>query len=123
MASWIPAFVTQPTEAAVSSYPASVNFPAGLELYRRALRNWSGEITADDLWSYTPHINEEVLVVVSWAWQNGFKVRPRNMNHNWSLLLLRGGEDCGSRIVLMETSRCSTCVRINARGEFDLFSV
>ncbi|MER0863918.1 cholesterol oxidase substrate-binding domain-containing protein [Pseudomonas aeruginosa] len=122
MAGWTPAFVIQPAEAAASSCPAPAGFPAGLELYRRAFRNWSGEIAADDLWSCAPRTNEEVLAVVNWAWQNGFKVRPRGMGHNWSPLLLKGGENCESRIVLVETSRYLTRVRIDAQGEFGLFS-
>ncbi|MDO7919810.1 FAD-binding protein, partial [Pseudomonas aeruginosa] len=115
-------FVIQPAEAAASSCPAPAGFPAGLELYRRAFRNWSGEIAADDLWSCAPRTNEEVLAVVNWAWQNGFKVRPRGTGHNWSPLLLKGGENCESRIVLVETSRYLTRVRIDAQGEFGLFS-
>ncbi|MDI9787054.1 FAD-linked oxidase, partial [Pseudomonas aeruginosa] len=42
--------------------------------------------------------------------------------HNWSPLLLKGGENCESRIVLVETSRYLTRVRIDAQGEFGLFS-
>lgn len=60
--------------------------------------------------------------MVNWAWQNGFKVRPRGMGHNWSPLLLKGGENCESRIMLVETSRYLTRVRIDAQGEFGLFS-
>ncbi|PHJ07482.1 hypothetical protein A5N81_30590 [Pseudomonas aeruginosa] len=49
VAGWTPAFVIQPAEAAASSCPAPAGFPAGLELYRRAVPAPGGGICARGL--------------------------------------------------------------------------
>lgn len=121
VAGWTPAFVIQPAEAAASSCPAPAGFPAGLELYRRAFRNWSGKSPPTTSGAAPAHQRRG-----SRGGQLGLaerlQVRPRGMGHNWSPLLLKGGENCESRIVLVETSRYLTRVRIDAQGEFGLFS-
>ena len=120
VAGWTPAFVIQPAEAAASSCPAPAGFPAGLELYRRAFRNWSGK-SPPTTSGAAPRAPTKRFS----RWSTGpgrTASRPRGMGHNWSPLLLKGGENCESRIVLVETSRYLTRVRIDAQGEFGLFS-
>ena len=49
--------------------------PAGLEVYRQAYRNWSGEIRADQLWTCAPRTVAEVVSAVNWAHGYGWRIR------------------------------------------------
>lgn len=120
---WILVFVIQFVEVVVSSCLVLVGFLVGFEFYWWVFCNWLGEIVVDDFWSCVLCINEEVFVVVNWVWQNGFKVCLCGMGYNWFLLLLKGGENCESCIVLVEISCYLICVWIDVQGEFGLFSV
>ena len=82
-----PAFVIQPAEAAASSCPAPAGFPAGLELYRRAFRNWSGK-SPPTTSGVAPRAPTKRLARA----QNGRAHPP-----NWSPCC--SGENCESRIV------------------------
>ncbi|MFF4116732.1 cholesterol oxidase substrate-binding domain-containing protein [Streptomyces sp. NPDC001714] len=79
-------------------------FPAEVELYRSAYRNWVGEITADGLWACAPADAGQVLSVVDWAWRNGWRVRARGSSHGWSPLTITEGTGAGDKVLLVDTA-------------------
>ncbi|MFK0285997.1 cholesterol oxidase substrate-binding domain-containing protein [Streptomyces sp. NPDC090499] len=79
-------------------------FPAEVEPYRSAYRNWVGEITADGLWACAPADAGQVLAVVDWAWRNGWRVRARGSSHGWSPLTITEGTGADDRVLLVDTA-------------------
>ncbi|MGH8080911.1 MAG: cholesterol oxidase substrate-binding domain-containing protein, partial [Lysobacter sp.] len=101
-AAWWPAFQVE-AASHLASCAAPPSFPAQIPLFQQAYRNWSGEIQIDNLWTCSPRNAEDVVAVVNWARQNGYRVRPRGMAHNWSPLSLSPDQTCEDRIVLLDT--------------------
>lgn len=115
-AGWWPAFQVEAgsTAAACAAPPA---FPSQIPLFQQAYRNWSGEIQIDSLWTCSPRSAEEVVTVVNWARQHGYRVRPRGMTHNWSPLNLSPDQTCDDRIVLIDTVTHLTRVEIDRNAQ------
>ncbi|ALN91294.1 cholesterol oxidase substrate-binding domain-containing protein [Lysobacter gummosus] len=101
-AAWWPAFAVD-AASALATCAAPPAFPAQIPLFQQAYRNWSGEIQIDALWTCSPRNPEEVVTVVNWARQHGYRVRPRGMGHNWSPLNLAPDQTCAERIVMIDT--------------------
>ncbi|MHC3470000.1 cholesterol oxidase substrate-binding domain-containing protein [Streptomyces sp. 7R007] len=80
------------------------DFPAGVALYRSAYRNWVGEITADGLWACAPADAGQVVDVVNWARQHGWRVRARGMAHGWSPLTVTQGTASQAPVLLVDTA-------------------
>lgn len=99
---WTPAFRVGPGQAA--SCPAPAGFPDGIELYRQGYENWAGEIVVDDLWTCAPETARDVVRIANWALADGYRVRPRGMNHNWSPLTVTPGVDCAN-VILVDTTQ------------------
>lgn len=95
--------------------PRAAGFPEGVALYRQAFTNWSQEIRVDDVWTCAPATPEEVVRVVNWAQQAGFKVRARGHMHNWSPLALPPLADV-SRVVLVDTTVHLSALSIDANA-------
>jgi hypothetical protein len=94
--------------------PAPTGFPNGIELYRQAFENWSGEIKVDSLWTCAPRTAHDVVDIVNWAHAHGYRVRPRGMAHGWSPLLVTPGTSCDTKVVLVDTTQHLTAMRMAA---------
>ena len=113
LAVWSPVFSVLPASAAVTCAPPP-NFPAGLPLYQQAFSTWSGEIQIEALWTTTPSVPEDVVTLANWAATNGYRLRPKGMSHNWSPLTVAKGSQCDIHVVLVDTTRFLTSIRIDA---------
>jgi len=80
------------------------DFPADVDLYRTAYRNWVGEITANGLWACAPADGGQAVAVVNWAWRNGWRVRGRGSSHGWSPLTLTEGTPSDAPVLLVDTA-------------------
>jgi len=80
------------------------DFPADVDLYRTAYRNWVGEITATGLWACAPADGGQAVAVVNWAWRNGWRVRGRGSAHGWSPLTLTEGTPSDAPVLLVDTA-------------------
>jgi FAD/FMN-containing dehydrogenase len=97
--------------AAVGCAPPP-NFPAGIELYREAYRNWSSEIAVDDVWTCAPASATEVATIATWAAGAGYRARAVGMRHGWSPLTLASGGRCPPGVLLVDTTRHLTRMRM-----------
>jgi len=97
----VPVLLTADPALAAAELP---DFPAGVDLYRSAYRNWVGEITADGLWACAPTDADQVVSVVNWAWQHGWRVRPRGSSHGWSPLTIESGTTSDAPVLLVDTA-------------------
>lgn len=95
--------------------PPPEGFPSDLSLYRQRYINWSRDIVVDQVWTCAPRHTAELLSLVNWAAQHGWRVRPRGMMHNWSPLTLAPGA-APQRVVLVDTTQHFTAVRVNAQA-------
>ena len=112
LAGWLPAFRVSPASAQATCAPPP-NFPDGIAVYQQAYQNWSGEIQISALWTCAPQNTSDVLTIVNWAHQNGYKARPRGMMHNWSPLTVSPAATCASNVVLLDTTAHLTAVSID----------
>jgi len=95
--------------------PPPPGFPDGIDLYRQAYENWSGEIFIPDVWTASPRTPGEVADIANWARAQGWRVRPKGRSHGWSPLLLPGGST-GAGCLLVDTTRHLTRVAVDAAG-------
>lgn len=112
LAGWLPIAPVSGAQAATCATLTA--FPAGIELYQQAFKNWAGDIAVDAVWTCAPRTPQDVLRVVNWALGSGYRVRPRGMMHNWSPLTLAPGMTC-PRVVLVDTTRWLKAVSIDTR--------
>ena len=91
-------------------------FPRGVDVARRRFVNWAQEIEIDGVWTCTPHTPGEVVGVVNWAWQHGYRVRALGRAHNWSPLALASTPSRSPRVVLVDTTRHLTAMRLAGGG-------
>ncbi|MFJ9245552.1 cholesterol oxidase substrate-binding domain-containing protein [Streptomyces sp. NPDC101776] len=96
----VPVLLTADPALAAAELP---DFPAEVDLYRSAYRNWAGEITADGLWACAPTDAGQVVSVVNWAWQQGWRVRARGSSHGWSPLTIEPGTAADAPVLLVDT--------------------
>ncbi|WP_218025096.1 cholesterol oxidase substrate-binding domain-containing protein [Nocardia jejuensis] len=104
---WTPAFRV-PAARAESALTA---LPSGLEAYRQAYENWSGEVRIDQMWTCAPTMPQQVVDLANWARTNGWTLRARGNCHNWSPLTARPGES--RRVLLVDTTRYLTAVSVH----------
>lgn len=110
---WEPVFRIPLAAARVGAVaPAGAAFPAGVEVYQQAYRNWDGEIAADEVWTCAPNSADQVLAAVNWAHQQGWRVRASGIRHGWAPLTLKPGEN--ATMLLVDLSRYLTAARIDA---------
>lgn len=91
---------------------APPNFPAGIALYKQAFRNWSGEIAVADLWTAAPATPADVVAIVNWAADNGYRARPLGHMHNWSPLTV-AANGAHERTLLVDTTRHLCAVSVD----------
>ena len=113
VATWIP---TQKTEAwFFLPKERLANFPTDISIYKQLYENWSGESRYEDAWTAEPKTQEQVLRIVNWAVENGYKVRPKGMGHNWSPLML-DDQDKVTKVLLVNTHAYINKVSIDSNG-------
>ena len=104
LAGWVPLFKIG-LASAQASCAVPPNFPPGISLYQQAFQNWSGAIKVDDVWTCVPQNAADVVTVVNWAKNNGYKARPRGHMHNWSPLTIPQGPACPANVILLDTTQ------------------
>lgn len=109
---WVPAFRIPSANAQATCAPPPA-FPAYIPLYRQAYRNWAGEIVVDNVWTCAPASPADVVAVANWAYENGWRIRPRGMAHNWSPLTLTPGSSGNAPVVLVDTTQHLTAISIS----------
>ncbi|WP_190217819.1 cholesterol oxidase substrate-binding domain-containing protein [Streptomyces griseosporeus] len=90
------------------------DFPAGVELYRTAYRNWDGEITVTGLWACAPDGADRAAAVATWAWRHGWTVRARGAAHGWSPLAVPPDTAPDARVLLVDTTRHFTGLSLDS---------
>jgi FAD/FMN-containing dehydrogenase len=101
--------------ASAATIPAPPSFPSSISLYQEAYKNWSGEINIADVWTCAPATPTDVVTVANWAYQNGYRVRPKGKSHGWSPTLWPSGANV-DKVVLVDTTRFLTGMTVNATG-------
>jgi FAD/FMN-containing dehydrogenase len=94
------------------SCPAPPAFPASIPLYQQTYQNWAHEIRVDGLWTCAPRSPGEVVTLVNWAAENGYRVRPRGMMHGWSPLIVTPGTICSEKTLLADTTQHLTGIEV-----------
>ncbi|MEV0483802.1 cholesterol oxidase substrate-binding domain-containing protein [Streptomyces sp. NPDC050508] len=107
----VPVLLTADPAVAAAELP---DFPADVDLYRSAYRNWVGEITADGLWACAPTDAGQVVSVVNWAWQHGWRVRARGSSHGWSPLTIESGTTSEAPVLLVDTAPYLTALTLDS---------
>jgi FAD/FMN-containing dehydrogenase len=107
----VPVLLTADPAVAAAELP---DFPADVDLYRSAYRNWVGEITADGLWACAPTDGDQVVSVVNWAWQHGWRVRARGSSHGWSPLTIESGTTSEAPVLLVDTAPHLTALTLDS---------
>ncbi|HXL19766.1 MAG TPA: cholesterol oxidase substrate-binding domain-containing protein [Streptosporangiaceae bacterium] len=110
---WLPG--TRIAAGSAAAIPAPPNFPPGISLYQQTFVNWAQQIDIPGVWTCSPRSDADVVTLANWADQNGYKLRPLGMGHNWSPLVLYPGENA-SNVVLVNTTDYLTAVSINSSG-------
>jgi FAD/FMN-containing dehydrogenase len=90
-------------------------FPVGIDVSRQRYENWSREIVIDDLWTCTPRSASDVVRLANWAHRAGFRLRARGKMHSWSPLTVRTMAAARDRVVLVDTTRHLTDIRVDAQ--------
>ncbi len=91
-------------------------FPAGVPLGQERFENWAHAIDVDAVWTCAPATPAAVLDVVNWAWRHGYRVRARGAMHNWSPLTLAAGTRRSPRVLLVDTTKHLTRMRLARSG-------
>jgi FAD/FMN-containing dehydrogenase len=112
LASWLPVLRVSPASAQATC-AAPPNFPGTIAIYQQGYQNWSGEIQISSVWTCAPQTPDEVLTVVNWAYNNGYKARPRGAMHNWSPLTISPQAACPSNVILLDTTQHLTAASID----------
>jgi FAD/FMN-containing dehydrogenase len=83
---------------------------------RRRFENWAQAIAVERVWTCAPHTSEEVVEVVNWAWRHGYRVRALGRAHTWSPLALAPTPSRSPRVLLVDTTRHLTRMRLVGSG-------
>ena len=115
LAAWLP-LGSLGVAHATTACPLPPAFPPGIALYRQRFQNWAGDIKVEDVWTCAPRTPEEVVDIVNWARDTGYKARPRGMMHNWSPFTMAAGTPACAKVVLLDTTQHLTAVVIDDRS-------
>ncbi|GII24614.1 hypothetical protein Pme01_42110 [Planosporangium mesophilum] len=99
---------------AFAAAPAPPDFPAGIDLYQRMYRNWSGELVVDDVWTCAPRTPGDVVTLANWAHAHGYRLRAQGFRHGWSPLTITA--DAPARVLLVDTTEHLTAVSMVPSG-------
>lgn len=87
------------------------NFPPEIPVRLGTFQNWSKEITVTNIWIATARTPQEVVTVVNWAKDNGYKVRASGRWHCFSPTLVDGSAD-NSKTILVDTTKYLTKIEM-----------
>ena len=113
VSTWIP---TQKAEAWFFPIQERLNsFPSDISLFKQLYENWSGESHYENAWTAVPRNQEQILRIINWAVDNGYKVRPKGMSHNWSPLML-DDHDQITKVLLVDMPSYINKISIDSNG-------
>ena len=113
VSTWIP---TQKAEAWFFPIQERLNsFPSDISLFKQLYENWSGESHYENAWTTVPRNQEQILRIINWAVDNGYKVRPKGMSHNWSPLML-DDHDQITKVLLVDMPSYINKISIDSNG-------
>ena len=113
VATWVP---TQKAEAWFFPFQERLeNFPSGISVYKQLYENWSGESRYENAWTAVPKTQQDVLSVINWAYEKGYKVRAKGMSHNWSPIML-DDRDKTTKVILVDMPTNIKRMSIDANG-------
>jgi FAD/FMN-containing dehydrogenase len=105
-----------PASAAAEVSSAPPGFPRGVAASRRRFMNWAQAIEVEGVWTCAPRTPEDVVAVVNWAWRHRYRVRALGRAHTWSPLALARTPSRSPRVVLVDTTRHLTGMRLAGAG-------
>lgn len=79
-------------------------FPTRISIKLGQYKNWSREINVPNIWVCTPRNVQDIVDVVNWGKENGYKVKAVGKMHNWSPLNLTSNQDRVERIIYVDTT-------------------
>jgi FAD/FMN-containing dehydrogenase len=118
-AAWLPVFRVVPGESTAhagggsTGCPEPPNFPAGIQAFKQAYRNWSGEIQIDAIWTATAATPQDVVTLANWAHANNWRIRARGMAHGWSPIGVDPDATCDTPMLLVDTTAHLTAVSVD----------
>jgi FAD/FMN-containing dehydrogenase len=105
-----------PTPAAANVRRAPPGFPREVAISRRRFENWAQAIEVEGVWTCAPRSPDEVVAVVNWAWRHRYRVRALGRAHTWSPLALARAPSRSPRVLLVDTTRHLTRMRMAGAG-------
>jgi FAD/FMN-containing dehydrogenase len=102
--------------AAAKAQSAPPGFPRGVAVSRRRFENWAQAIEVEGVWTCAPRTPDEVVAVVNWAWRQSYRVRALGRAHTWSPLALGRTPSRSPRVLLVDTTRHLTQMRLAEAG-------
>jgi FAD/FMN-containing dehydrogenase len=114
-ATWSPTLQAAPASIA-KVRRAPPGFPRGIAVSRRRFQNWAQAIEVDGVWTCAPRTPDEVVAVVNWAREHRYRVRALGRAHTWSPLALARSPSRSPRVVLVDTTRHLTRMRLAGAG-------
>ena len=103
-------------DPASASARAPTGFPRGVPIARRRFVNWSEAIDVRRVWTCAPRSAQETVAAVNWAWRHGYRVRALGRAHTWSPLALAPTPSRSPRVLLVDTTRHLTRMRLADAG-------
>ena len=103
-------------DPAPASARAPAGFPHGVAVSRRRFQNWAQAIEVGRVWTCAPRTPDEVVAAVNWAWRHGYRVRALGRAHTWSPLALAPTPSRAPRVLLVDTTRHLTRIRLADGG-------
>ena len=103
-------------DPALASAGAPAGFPRDVAISRRRFENWAQAIDVRRVWTCAPRTPQEVVAAVNWAWRHGYRVRALGRAHTWSPLALAPTPSRSPRVLLVDTTRHLTRMRMAAAG-------
>jgi FAD/FMN-containing dehydrogenase len=100
------------TATTVTGGSVPAGFPASIPLWRHAYRNWAGTVGADAVWVCAPRSAANVVTLANWARIHGYRLRAVGQKHNFSPLTIAGHGCDETRVVLVDTTRHLTGMRL-----------
>jgi hypothetical protein len=83
---------------------------------RRRFENWAQAIDVEGVLTCAPRTPSEVVAVVNWAWQHGYRVRALGRAHTLSPLALARTPARSPRVLLVDTTRHLTRMHLAGAG-------
>ena len=88
--------------------------PGGMTPWLAQFSNWAGDIVTDQLWTVSPTSASQVAALATWAYRNGWRIRPRGHMHNWSPISVAGTETSSTKVLMVDTTKGMTGCSVNA---------